>query len=90
MPIKRNVDLSLSQGADTVHQWKRGDHFNFPRSSIENGCKAVFASAARPQRRMGTSGAFPLSGQVSPEHPAEAVKIKDRKRQAPRGPSQTH
>ena len=57
MCYARNVDLSLSQGGGRLHYRKRENVFTFPRAATEGGRKAVVVSAARLQRRMGTSGA---------------------------------
>jgi hypothetical protein len=75
-----------------MQHWKRGDVFTSPRASIENGRKAVVVSAARTQRRMGTSGAIssPKPLLFSPDLSARARRLqlrslnpankKDRKR----------
>src|SRR4029079_4823361 len=49
----------------------------FPRAEIENGRKVVFASAARTQRRMGTSGAIssPKPSLFSPDLSARARRL---------------
>lgn len=56
MPRTRNHDLSLSRPADSVNMKTRGFNHISARSKTA-AQKAVIASAACSQRRMGTGGA---------------------------------